>query len=99
MHRMLSLIIIAVATGLAGTGCTTIHSVGGGPKDGEFYFAAQRTFLGIPGPTYVARCEEIKDPLGVELHCHRVLVGAEAGQLAPGASPSGRQAFVRSKRE
>jgi hypothetical protein len=93
------LLAFALTGALATSGCTTIHSVGGGSKDGEFYFAAQRTFLGIPGPTYVAYCKEIRDPLGVELYCQRVLVGAEAGQLAPGANPSGRQAFVRSKKE
>lgn len=98
MRRAFCRFLFPVALLTAG-GCASIHSVGGGAKDGEFYFAAQRSFLGIPGPTYVVRCDEIKDPLGVELHCQRVLVAAEAGQLAPGANPSGRQVFVRSKKE
>ena len=79
--------------------CTTIHAAGGGAEPGEFYAVAQRDFLGITGPSYVLRCQEVSDPLGVILVCNRVLVGKEAGELAPGKSPSGRVRFVRSTKE
>lgn len=69
-------------------GCTTIHGVGGGPSDGEFYVAAQRTYLGIPGKPYVVLCKEIRDPLGVQLDCRRVIDGPDLARLAPNRSVS-----------
>lgn len=70
--------------------CTTIHSVGGGARAGEFYAVAE-----TKGESYVIRCQEIVDPLGTELVCTRVLVASEAGQLAPAENPSGRVKFTR----
>lgn len=73
--------------------CTTIHAAGGGAAPGEFYVAAQKSYLIFPGPSYILRCEEIRDPMGVELTCTRMLTGAEAGQVAPGTADT--QTFVR----
>jgi hypothetical protein len=66
-------------------GCTTIHSVGGGP-DGEFYVAAHKSFVIFSGPSYVVRCKDV-DPSSVEtLSCERMFVSFEAAKLAPGVA-------------
>lgn len=75
-------------------GCTTIHSVGGG--SGEFYVAAQKSFLVFPGQNYVLHCREVADADGitVKVECQRVLLGTEVGQLNP-ASGNFTKTFLR----
>ena len=80
--------------------CTTLHQVSVGSNPGEFYAVAQRSiFFAVPMQSYILHCTEISDPLGKELVCERVLASPEAGQLAPGNNPGGRQKFVRTKKE
>lgn len=95
MRTMLFLAL--VSTSLLGA-CTTIHQVDAGPGPDEFYAVANRSFLAIPGPSYILHCREISDPLGKELVCDRVLLGSEAGQLAPADNPAGHQKFVRARK-
>ena len=84
---------------LLSSGCTTLHQVSVGPNPDEFYAVAQRSVAYfLPGPSYILHCTEIKDPLGVELVCERVLSNTEAGMLAPAKNPVGREKFVRSKK-
>ena len=85
MIRVLSL-AAALASAL---GCTAFHSVAAGPTPGEFYFSAQRSFLGIPGKPFIAHCQQSKAGSDIHVACDRLLTGRDAGSIRPALATHG----------
>ncbi len=69
-------VVLPVAGLLAG--CTTIHTVSGGAKAGEFYVMTTKNFLIFSSPPLVMRCTQ--RPTDARAFCDPVLTSAEAGE-------------------
>lgn len=63
---------------LALSGCTTIHSVAGGTRTGEFYALTTKSFLVFSTAPVVMRCTQ--RPADPRAFCQPVLTSAEAGE-------------------
>lgn len=70
---------LLAACALLSGGCFVSHQVSGSGISGEFYIAARRTFLGIPGKAYVVRCQQQR----TDIDCERIMIGRDIKKLAP----------------
>lgn len=69
-------VVVPIAVVLAG--CTTIRTVSGGAKAGEFYVMTTKNFLIFSSAPLVMRCTQ--RPTDARAFCDPVLTSAEAGE-------------------
>ena len=69
-------------------------------NDAEFLITARPvSIIGIPGQAYMLSCKDVKDPVGEQVTCQRILTGPEVLSLAPGESASGRGTLTVSEKK